>query len=88
MNKNQEVNELLTIFMEECSEGAIEASKHIRFGDEREGCKVIPLENEVGDILCMIDLLCEYELIDIEDALERSKQKREKLKKWSNLKKL
>ena len=78
-----EKEELLVIFMEECAEATVEASKIIRFGrnDEEIGC----LSREVGDLLCMIDLLQEYGLINKNELIKNSKSKREKLKKWSNL---
>ena len=78
-----EKEELLVIFMEECAEATVEASKIIRFGrnDDEHGS----LAKEVGDLLCMIDLLEEYGLINKSLLIQYSKSKREKLKKWSNL---
>ncbi len=78
-----EREELLVIFMEECAEATVEASKIIRFGrnDDEHGS----LAKEVGDLLCMIDLLEEYGLINKSLLIQYSKAKREKLKKWSNL---
>ena len=78
-----EKEELLVIFMEECAEATVEASKIIRFGrnDDEHGS----LAKEVGDLLCMIDLLEEYGLINKSLLIQYSKAKREKLKKWSNL---
>lgn len=81
MNEKQE---LLTILMEECAEVSIEASKLIRFGTET-WAEVHSLEQEVGDLLCMIELLAEYHLISMTEVREAIKAKREKLKKWSNL---
>lgn len=84
MNKSSEITELLVIFMEECNEAAIEASKAIRFGSDTMS-NVPTLEREVGDLLCMVELLKEYNLISSE-ALEKAiAEKREKLKKWSDL---
>lgn len=78
-----EKEELLVIFMEECAEATVEASKIIRFGrnDDEHGS----LAKEVGDLLCMIDLLEEYGLINKSLLIQYSKAKRDKLKKWSNL---
>ena len=76
--------ELLTITMEECAEVTIECSKLIRFGSET-WAEVHNLEKEVGDLLCMIRLLDEYGLINLDVVEEHVKSKREKLKKWSNL---
>jgi len=78
-----EKEELLVIFMEECAEATVEASKIIRFGRNDE--EVGSLSREVGDLLCMIDLLQEYGLINKNELIKNSKSKREKLKKWSNL---
>ena len=74
--------ELMVITMEECSELIQECSKSIRkkhyYGNER-------LTEEVGDVMCMIELLHSYDLISFDEVEERTKVKKEKLKKWSNL---
>ena len=84
MNKSNELIELLVVFMEECNEAAVEASKVIRFGSDTL-TNVPTLEREVGDLLCMIELLKEYNLINSEAVDVAVKEKREKLKKWSDL---
>lgn len=84
MNEKQE---LLTIFMEECAEASVEAAKLIRFGSP-DHSEVHRMEVEVGDVLCMIDLLHEYGIIDKVVVQDHIKSKREKLKQWSNLTKL
>jgi|TARA_R110001592_G_scaffold12620_1_gene59759 hypothetical protein len=72
--------EMLIIFMEECAEASIEASKIMRFNKGPD-----LLESEIGDIMCMIKLLAESGEIDM-DAVELCADvKREKLKKWSDL---
>lgn len=76
--------EALTIFMEECAEATVEASKLIRFGSDTME-NVHKLEVEVGDLLCLVDLLEEYNLIDMAEVEDHKIAKREKLKKWSNL---
>jgi hypothetical protein len=78
-----EKEELLVIFMEECAEASVEASKVIRFGRNDE--EVGSLSREVGDLMCMISLLEEYGLINRNQINQYSLAKREKLKKWSNL---
>lgn len=78
-----EREELLVIFMEECAEASVEASKIIRFGQNDD--EIGSLSREIGDLLCMIDLLEEYGLINRTNLIQYSKAKREKLKKWSNL---
>ena len=76
------LQELLTITMEECGELIQECSKAIRcsnyYGNEK-------LVEEVGDVMCMIDLLHEYDLISWTDVDERVFEKKKKLMKWSNL---
>ena len=76
------LQELLIITMEECGELIQECSKSIRkkdyYGNER-------LIEEVGDVMCMLELLHEYDIISWTDVDARVKVKKEKLKKWSNL---
>ncbi len=78
-----EKEELLVIFMEECAEASVEASKVIRFGRNDE--EVGSLAREVGDLMCMINLLEEYGLINRNQINKYALAKKEKLKKWSNL---
>jgi hypothetical protein len=72
--------ELLTIFMEECAEASIEASKIIRFN---KGYQL--LESEIGDVMCMIQMIEEAGMISMASVLACADAKREKLKQWSNL---
>ena len=76
------LQELLIITMEECGELIQECSKSIRkkhyYGNER-------LTEEVGDVMCMIELLHSYDLISFDEIEEQVKVKKEKLKKWSTL---
>jgi len=81
--KKKKKEELLVIFMEECAEASVEASKVIRFGRNDE--EVGSLAREVGDLMCMINLLEEYGLINRNQINQYALAKREKLKKWSNL---
>lgn len=76
-----EQEELLVILMEECSELSQEASKLIRFG----GTDFDRIEKEIGDLLCMIELLSEYEMIDPSVLQDHIQSKRDKLKEWSSL---
>ena len=78
-----EKEELLVIFMEECAEASVEASKVIRFGQNDE--EIGSLVKEVGDLICMINLLEEYGLINKNQINRYALAKKEKLKKWSNL---
>lgn len=79
--KLDERDELMVILMEECAEVAVEASKLIRFGYD----KSESLESEVGDLMCMFNLLHEHDLINWSNVEMCADAKREKLKKWSNL---
>ena len=80
-DKIQERDELMVILMEECSEVAIEAAKMIRFGYDNNQ----KLESEVGDLMCMLNLLHEWDLISWNNVDACAEAKREKLKTWSNL---
>ena len=79
------LQELLTITMEECSELIQVCSKAIRCDDYYERRTNKKLTEEVGDLMCMIELLHEYDLVSYTDLEERVKVKRTKLKKWSSL---
>ena len=78
MNRKEEI---LIITMEECSEVAIEASKMIRFGYEKND----RLEAEIGDLYCMIKLLEKEGVIDMRNVELCADAKMEKLKSWSNI---
>lgn len=80
-DKIEERDELMVILMEECSEVAIEAAKMIRFGYDNNQ----KLESEVGDLMCMLNLLHEWDLISWNNVDACAEAKREKLKTWSNL---
>jgi len=76
------LQELLTITMEECGELIQQCSKAIRCDDYYDNEK---LTEEVGDVMCMIELLHEYDLISWTDVDNRVLVKKNKLKKWSQL---
>jgi NTP pyrophosphatase (non-canonical NTP hydrolase) len=76
------LQELMTITMEECGELIQECSKAIRCENYHNNDK---LTEEVGDVMCMIDLLHEYDLISWDDVDARVLEKKKKLKKWSDL---
>ena len=81
--------EILTITQEEAAEVIQEISKVFRFGiDEmhRDGMPHrVRLTQEVGDLLCMIDLMIDHRLVD-PVAVEIAKQeKTRKLKTYSNI---
>ena len=76
------LQELMTITMEECGELIQECSKAIRCNHYHNNDK---LTEEVGDVMCMIELLHEYDLISWDDIDARVLEKKKKLKKWSEL---
>ena len=80
MNK---VEELLVILAEECNEVAVECSKVIRFANQ-DG-RQPPLERELGDLMCMYEMAVERGLVDPAMVAVAANEKREKLKKRSNL---
>ena len=68
--------------MEECGELIQECSKSIRkehYYNNKE------LTEEIGDVLCMIELLKSNELVNEHELNRRITLKKLKLKKWSNL---
>ena len=76
------LQELLIITMEECGELIQECSKSIRkkhYYNNKE------LTEEAGDVMCMIELLVEYNIVSQTNIDERVFDKKKKLMKWSNL---
>lgn len=82
--------EAMDILQEECGEVIVEVSKCRRFGLESNHYKTglthaEMLENEIGDVLAMVDILLEQGVIS-QASLDIAKQnKKDKLKKWSNI---
>ena len=79
MNKREE---LLVITMEECGELIQACSKMLRFGEDQDYTQ---LQEEIGDVMCMIEILKDGGLVSDEQIQERIKVKKEKLMKWSLL---
>lgn len=79
---DNQLQELLTITMEECGELIQACSKAIRC-DEYYGNQ--SLLEEVGDVQQMIELIHDYDLVSWEEVQQRMKVKREKLTQWSDL---
>jgi len=86
---NEKQREILVITQEECAEVIQEISKIFRFGlnnQHKEGMMhQEKLEMEVGDLLCMINLMTSYGLIRPEQVQLSTQNKEEKLKKWSSI---
>ena len=87
--KSERQEEIMLICQEECAEVTQAISKVFRFGmdDEYNGVTNREhLEEELGDLLCMIELLIASNMVD-EMAVYRAKNaKMAKLAKWSNIK--
>ncbi len=77
------MNEILVILQEECAEVIQSVSKIHRFGltDEKKD----HLQHELGDLQCMIDLCVENDIVELDKIVSYKKDKREKLKLWSNI---
>lgn len=78
----------MLIAQEECAEVIQAISKVFRFGvtDEYNGqTNKQRLEEEMGDLLCMIDLMIEEGMIDIDRVLQAKDQKNTKLRTWSDV---
>jgi NTP pyrophosphatase (non-canonical NTP hydrolase) len=87
---NDKTKEALMILQEECAEVTQAVSKIFRFGmDSRypEGAPTTKsnLEMELGDLLCMINILVEQGVINDASMLEAMERKRKKLETWSNI---
>jgi len=88
---DDKVKEVLLITQEECAEVTQAISKVFRFGFDDcwpRGEDWVPtnkerLEEEVGDLLCMIDIMVENGIISDENLNKARNNKRQKLKTWS-----
>jgi len=83
-----EQDEILTIAQEECAEVIQVISKGNRFGFDIEyngRTNRQKLTQEVGDVLCMIDLMVEKNILTADGLEQAKKAKREKLKQWSRI---
>ena len=85
---NEKQKEVMLIAQEECAEVIQAISKCFRFGpdDEYNGLtNKQRLEEEVGDLMCMLELMQQHGIIDSSKVLEANVRKRLKLKEWSNV---
>jgi len=86
---NEQNREILLIAQEECAEVTQAISKVFRFGIDSMHNGVTNkehLEEEVGDLLCMIEMMMEHNIISRGIVAEAKFAKRAKLAKWSNIK--
>ena len=80
----------MDILQEECAEVIQAVSKISRFGiDNYKPGKPLTnrqhLEEELGDMLAMIDIMLELSVISLDNLEIAKKAKIEKLKEWSNI---
>ena len=86
---NSSEREIMLIAQEECAEVTQAISKVFRFGMDAEHngrTNKDRLEEETGDLLCMLQMMEERGLIDWTRVSVAAQMKREKLKTWSNIK--
>ncbi len=80
------ITELAVITMEECAELTQELSKRLRFpedcNDEEWRRRIT---KEAADVACMLQLLVDNDLVHEDGFALGIKQKKEKLRRWSNL---
>ena len=85
---NDKEKEILLITQEECAEVSQAISKVFRFGmdDEYKGITNREhLEEEIGDLMCMIDLLIENGVISESAVMAAKNEKMNKLMTWSGI---
>ena len=81
-------HEALVILAEECAEVIQAIAKIHRFGPDSvyNGLSnKISLEKEIGDVLCLVDILMGQSVIDPDALVHYKEQKRIKLHTYSNL---
>ena len=86
MNKKK-CREALILTMEECGELVQACSKVIRTMDTKEPDEkwIKNLQQEVGDVACMIEILFMAGYVTRDQIDERKKAKKRKLTKWSTI---
>jgi NTP pyrophosphatase (non-canonical NTP hydrolase) len=82
--------EILDIMQEECGEVVQVISKCRRFGldnkyTEDSATNRSRLTEEVGDLMCMIQLMQEAGIVDIAEVMFAAGKKRVKLREWSKV---
>ena len=76
-------NEALILTMEECGELVQACSKFIRTKGRAKYRR--NLQDEIGDVLCMIEILKKNGLVTEEQIFIRMQEKEAKLRKWSTV---
>jgi len=87
MDKEQEI---MLIAQEECAEVVQAISKCFRFGLDnikpgKPKTNREHLEEELGDLIAMMNIMCENNMVDYAKIEEAARQKVQKLKQWSNI---
>lgn len=85
---NDKEKEILLITQEECAEVTQAISKVFRFGFDsvHKGINNRQhLEEEIGDLMCMIDLLIDNGIVSEAAVLTAKDEKLMKLQTWSNI---
>jgi NTP pyrophosphatase (non-canonical NTP hydrolase) len=87
---NTQEIEALRILQEECAEVIQAISKVFRFGDDKSYPEGDPtnlrkLEEEVGDLMCMIEILTDSEYFNFQHLKQSAEKKKQKLRKWSKI---
>jgi len=87
---NAKEKEVMDILQEECAEVIQAVSKISRFGIDnfkpgKPKTNRAHLEEELGDMLAMIDIMIELRVISLDNLEIAKTAKVEKLKQWSNI---
>ena len=82
--------EVMDILQEECAEVIQAVSKISRFGIDnfkpgKPKTNREHLEEELGDMLAMIDILCSMDIVNLDNLRVAKLEKIKKLKQWSNI---
>lgn len=83
-------NEVLLILSEECAEVVQAISKCQRFGMDaykpgKPKTNREHLEEELGDVLCMIEILQDMKIVSSQQLEQAKQQKLQKLRCWSTI---
>ena len=81
-------NEIMLICQEECAEVTQAISKVFRFGMDAShngASNRERLTEEVGDLLCMVELMIEHKILNAEAVAKAGVAKKQKLAKWSSI---
>ena len=87
---DNKLKEVMDITQEECAEVIQAISKISRFGIDnykpgKPKTNREHLEEELGDMLAMIDILCSMDIVNLDNLRVAKLEKIKKLKQWSNI---